>query len=77
MKCPKCEEGELTKIKFKESGKFAQLCDFCEAVWFDNEIVAKTTGHTLRVYFRDKEHEFDELPSQDQDHQLVKPTRQL
>ena len=67
MKCPRCDEGTLIQIKFKASGMHARLCSYCEALWFDHEMIAKTTGHTLRVYSQGKEHEFDELDDQDQD----------
>jgi len=77
MKCPKCDEGTLIKIKFKSSGKNAHLCDFCDALWFDHEMIASTTGHTLRVYSEEREHGFTELPEQDQDHQSIKSIRRL
>lgn len=77
MKCPRCEEGALVKIKFKVSGRFASLCEFCDTLWFDHEMIASTTGHTLRAYSQGNEHEFDELNDQDQDHQPIKPIRHL
>lgn len=68
MKCPKCEEGKLVKLKFKTSGKFAYRCDFCDALWFENELISSTTGHTLRGFTQGEEDEFEVLDEQDQDH---------
>ncbi len=47
MICPKCEEGELTKIHFTKSGKAALLCEVCGTVWFDGEEVKEQTGHMI------------------------------
>lgn len=77
MNCPRCEEGVLVKIKFKKSGKNASVCDFCEALWFENEMIDKTTGHTLEVYTKENEHGFEEFNKQDQDHRPVKPVRKI
>lgn len=68
MKCPKCDEGKLVKIKFKATGKIAYLCEFCDALWFDNERILPTTGHSMRVYSEGRVHEYDEFDEQDQDH---------
>jgi len=77
MKCPKCDEGTLVRIKFKTSGSLAKLCSYCDALWFDREMISATSGHTLHAYSQGKEHEFDELNDQDQDHQPIKPIRHL
>ena len=77
MRCPKCDEGALIKIKFKHNGQTAHLCSYCEGLWFADERILATTGHTLKVYSQGKEHEFDELNNQDQDHQPIKPVRNL
>lgn len=77
MKCPKCDEGKLVKIKFKASGKAAYLCDFCEALWFDNERISETTGHTLRAYTHGEEDEFEIYDEQDQDHRPVGVVRRV
>lgn len=77
MKCPKCDEGTLVKIQFKTSKKLADLCDYCDALWFDNEKISETTGHSLRVYSQGEEAEFEEHNEQDQDHQPVQNVRNL
>lgn len=77
MKCPRCEEGTLKKIVFKESGKKAHLCDFCDSLWFDNELISATTGHTMRGFTQGEEDEFETLDEQDQDHRPDHPVRNL
>lgn len=77
MKCPKCEEGTLVKLKFKTSNKTASRCTFCDALWFDNELISPTTGHTLRGFTQGEEDEFEELDDQDQDHRPDHDVRNL
>ena len=33
MRCPKCDEGALIKIKFKHNGQTAHLCSYCEGLY--------------------------------------------
>lgn len=71
MVCPKCNEGTLTKIKFKKNCRPAHLCNLCEALWLEGENVKFNTGHTLKLYSQtdDAEYSIDELEEKDQDHQ--------
>ena len=71
MVCPKCEEGEIKKIKFKETGMIGFLCDYCDALWLEGERIAVTSNRTLRSYTRDEDLEYsiEELDEKDQEHQ--------
>ncbi len=75
MKCPKCTEGNLGKIKFKAGEKIAYSCDFCDALWFDHERILETTGHSLSSYLTGMEYE--ELDEQDEDHRPAHLVRNL
>jgi len=77
MKCPKCEEGSLAKIKFKTSGEKGVLCDFCESLWLDNELIISTTGHILRVFRPEKDEFLDKLDREGHSHQSVAPVRHI
>lgn len=48
MQCPKCEDGIISKIQFKDNKKLAYLCDSCDTVWFEDEKIDMTTGHPLK-----------------------------
>ena len=71
MVCPKCEEGNITKIKFKKSGKIAFLCEVCNALWFEEEHIDLTTGHTLTSYSQSEDigYTVEELREEDFEHQ--------
>lgn len=73
MTCPKCEEGEIVKIRFKRSERVAYLCDFCQALWFEGEEINFATGHTLDSYREggDVDYTLDEVQEKDQNHQPV------
>ena len=77
MKCIKCEEGELKKIKFIKTGQFANVCDYCETFWMDDETIKQNTGHALHPYHPGDDYvyevqEFDEL---DEDQKPVRNVR--
>lgn len=74
MKCPRCEEGTLVKVRFKETGKRAHLCNFCESLWFEGKDIALGTAFTLSSYQRgvEREYSFDELSEKDKDHRVVR-----
>lgn len=73
MICPKCEEGRINKIVFKESGKKGSLCDFCDALWFEGEIIGITSNHTLASFSKgqDLEYGIEEINEKEQEHQPV------
>lgn len=73
MTCPKCEEGTIVSITFKRTGRYAYLCDSCEALWLEGEDINVSTGHTLESYSQGQgsEYTIEELQEQDQDHQPV------
>lgn len=76
MICPKCEEGTIVKIRFKTNGRFAFLCDFCDALWFEGEDINIATNHTLRSFTQEQELEYsiEEINEKDQDHQPIMKT---
>lgn len=45
MICPKCEEGTIKTVVFRNIARRGNLCDFCETVWFENEEISQSTGH--------------------------------
>lgn len=71
MICPKCNEGTITKIKFKKTGRLAYLCDVCGTLWFEGESIKFNTGHTLEAYSQveGREYTIEELEEKDQNHQ--------
>lgn len=73
MTCPKCEEGNVQKIKFKNTGKKAFLCDFCQALWFDGENITNNTTHTMRSFSQGENMEYNVEYSddKDQEHQAL------
>ena len=70
MRCPKCEEGELIKIRFKKNNSLAYLCTFCTIFWFANEEISAHSGRDLRAYSGEEEREYTvvELDEKDQEH---------
>lgn len=70
MRCVRCEEGTLVKIRFKDSGKGAYLCDFCESLWLEGTHVSLGTGYLLDSYQRGVEREYtlEENEDTDQEH---------
>lgn len=76
MNCPKCEEGILKKIQFKTDGRVAFLCDFCESLWFEDESITFSTGHSLGnlIEGNDLEYSYEILDEKDQDHQPAQLT---
>ncbi|HET9946611.1 MAG TPA: hypothetical protein VFQ63_00970 [Patescibacteria group bacterium] len=67
MICPKCEEGELQKIQFKKGKKGAYLCSVCDTFWFDDELIASSTGHDFELYSQEEEQPYslDEVGEED------------
>lgn len=74
MKCVRCEEGTLVKIRFKQSGKNAYLCDFCESLWLEGTDISLGTGFMLNSYQRGVEQEYtlDEAEDKDQEHRSAR-----
>ena len=77
MICPKCEEGEIIKIRFLYNGTIAFLCRFCDTLWFDREHIDAITGHDFNAFSQDQDFEYtvEELAEKDQDHQPVRDPR--
>lgn len=67
----------MGRIKFKSCGKIAHLCSFCDGLWFDDESISETTGHSLRTYLSGMICEYEELDQQDQDHRPIHTVRIL
>lgn len=70
MTCPRCEEGTLVRIIFKETGKRAYLCNFCESMWFEGTDISSNTAFMLRSYQRgiEREYTLDEVEDKDFEH---------
>lgn len=49
MKCPKCERGIIRKVRLKEKGEAAYLCNFCEMLWLQDEEIKTNTGHPFDI----------------------------
>lgn len=58
MKCPKCDEGTIAAILFKESRRKGYLCDRCGTVWLEGEPIDSTTGHIIQSLTQDEEVEY-------------------
>lgn len=68
MICPRCEEGTLSKIRFKKNKKTAYLCDVCMTYWLSTEHIVAAGGHTLDeaernifVYVSEKDEDEEEV----------------
>jgi hypothetical protein len=74
MICPKCEEGAVNKIVFKENGKRGSLCDFCDAWWFEGETIGIMSNHTLSSFSKreDLEYTIEEIDEKDQEHRPIR-----
>ena len=48
MICPKCGNGKIVSVVLKIDRKKAKLCDFCETLWFEGEVVKENTGRYLQ-----------------------------
>jgi hypothetical protein len=75
MRCPKCEEGELVKIRFRKTNEVAYLCDFCNRFWFIGEMIgSETPGHAIKSYTAGDSIEYVVLESdeKDQEHKPAK-----
>ena len=58
MICPKCNEGDISKVMFKSTKEIAYLCNLCEALWFKGEVININSGHTLQSFSRGEELEY-------------------
>lgn len=78
MQCPKCNEGNLKKIRFITSGKNAYLCDCCNSFWFSGEEIKATSGHVMDENAKDKTvpEGFVYLNEQDQEYQAGEDEKQ-
>lgn len=69
MVCPRCEEADLMKIRFKQNGGIAYTCEICEALWFEGEKISAFTAKELRPFTQEEDVEYmwDDLENVDQD----------
>ncbi|MDO8583039.1 MAG: hypothetical protein Q7R51_00730 [bacterium] len=76
MNCPKCEKGTIDRIIFKKSNKGANVCDYCESLWFEDEDIGIASGHALSSFSEDEDlgYTIEEINEKDQDHQ---PARKI
>lgn len=58
MKCPKCEEGTLSRVYFKKRNEEGIQCDFCGTVWLEDESVRANTGHPIQALTHDEDMEY-------------------
>lgn len=74
MNCPKCQEGTIDKIIFKNSNKGAYVCDLCEALWLEGEDIGIAPSHTLNSFSQDEDlgYAIGEAFEKDQDHQPIR-----
>lgn len=64
MICPKCEEGNVEKVKIKMNGEVLNICDFCHSIWTEDESINFNTGHLLDFFIKRRDHEFSTANSQ-------------
>jgi hypothetical protein len=76
MKCPKCEEGNIIKVIFKNSGDCGVICDRCEALWFANEAIDAGDAHKFRSFSQglEREQALEAFDEEDQDHSPINYT---
>lgn len=47
MFCPKCGNGKIITVVLKVDGEKAHLCDYCESLWLEGEVIKENTGRYL------------------------------
>lgn len=69
MLCPRCDEDDVKKIRFKSDGKVAYICEFCESLWFEGEEISPFTARALRSFKPEEgiEYVWDEVADKDED----------
>lgn len=67
MTCPKCEDGTIKKLSFKNIPKTAYICDSCNSMWFENEKIDFNTGQLFSSISGDEDLEYsiNELSEKD------------
>lgn len=55
MICPKCDRGNIEGATLKGTDKKVHLCDFCESLWFEGEVINIYSGHKLQSFSRGEE----------------------
>lgn len=75
MLCPKCEEGDITKIVFKKNKQYASLCEFCGTVWFNDELIHEATGHSIQSVTGDGgiDYTFEDVDKDDEQKSITLP----
>jgi len=72
MTCPKCEEGTLNQILFKQQQEYAFLCDFCGSVWLEGESIKLTNGTTIQALTNSGDWEYSFVDRIKEDDRLVR-----
>lgn len=53
MQCPRCDgQGTIHRASVDATGDIIQLCDECDAMWFDNEPVSVHTFQEFGTYMQ-------------------------
>lgn len=52
MICPKCKEEEIVRVTLKMNQEKAYECNNCGVIWFEDEDIKTSTGHTYDVLTR-------------------------
>jgi hypothetical protein len=73
MRCPKCDEGNIIKVKLKNNQQLAYMCDFCENLWFEGEAIGIGSGHALGSYSHGENLEYtvEKASEKDQEHEVL------
>ena len=69
MKCPKCEEGTITKIMFKKARENAFICDSCETFWKVGEEIKFNSGHPFASHKHAEDREYTVEVAENEDHE--------
>jgi len=47
MICPYCLQGDILKVRIIPTAEMIKICDECDTVWKESEIISDTNGKVL------------------------------
>ena len=51
MLCPRCDDqGNIQRVRINRTGEIVQLCDECDAMWFEDVVPSITTFQDFSTY---------------------------
>lgn len=50
--CPRCKQGWVCKVRYRQSGEVFFICEECEALWLENQPIATERFADFQTYFQ-------------------------